>query len=87
MKTRKMTTLIGIQQEYIKTLNAGIARWSHYGHFGRIARAARHAAERRLRKIGFTNEKQIAQIIQDARDMALAERNGERQATLERNSE
>jgi hypothetical protein len=70
-------TLIGIQEEYIETLNAGMARWSHRkdgGHSHRIARGARHAAEKQLRKIGFTDEKQIAQVIQDARDMATLER-------------
>lgn len=67
-----MLTLIGIQEEYIETVNAGISRWSHRkdgGHAGRIARGARHAAEKKLRRIGFTTE-QIAQIIKDARDMA-----------------
>ncbi len=70
-------TLIGIQEEYVETLNAGMARWSHRkdgGHSQRISRGARHAAEKQLRKIGFTDEKQIAQIIQDARDMAALER-------------
>ena len=77
MKTTQTQTLIGIQEKYIETLNAGIARWSHRkdgGHASRISRGARHAAEKQLRKIGFTDEKQIAQIIQDARDMATLER-------------
>ena len=70
-------TLIGIQEQYIETLNAGIARWSHRkdgGHAGRIARGARHAAEKQLRRLGYQDEKQIAQIITDARDMATLER-------------
>lgn len=73
-------TLIGIQEDYIETINAGIARWSHRkdgGHASRISRGARHAAEKKLRKIGYTDDKQIAQIIQDARDMATLERNSD----------
>ena len=73
-------TLIGIQEEYVETLNAGLARWSHRkdgGHSHRIARGARHAAETQLRKLGFTDEKQIGQVIQDARDMATLERNSD----------
>ena len=71
-----MKTLIEIQQEYIDTLNAGIARWSHRkdgGHASRISRGARHAAEKNLRKLGYP-EQQIPQLIQDARDMAALER-------------
>ncbi len=70
-------TLIGIQEKYVETMNAGIARWSHRkggGHASRISRGARHAAEKSLRKLGYTDDKQIAQIIQDARDMAALER-------------
>jgi hypothetical protein len=73
-------TLIGIQEKYIETLNAGIARWSHRkdgGHASRISRGARHAAEKSLRKLGYSDDKQIAQIIQDARDMATLERNSD----------
>lgn len=72
-------TLIGIQTEYIETLNAGIARWSHRkngGHIHRIARGARHAAEKALRKLGFTDT-QIPQLIKDARDVAELERNSD----------
>jgi predicted Rdx family selenoprotein len=80
-KSMKNTqTLIGIQQEYIDTVNAGIARWSHRkkgGHAARISRGARHTAERKLHGLGFTDDKQIAQIIQDARDMATLERNAD----------
>ena len=75
MKTQE--TLMGIQETYIETLNAGIARWSHRkdgGHASRISRGARHTAEKRLRKLGYADDKQIAQIIQDARDMATLER-------------
>jgi hypothetical protein len=78
-------TLIGIQEEYIETVNAGIARWSHRkgtpglgtgvgGHADRISRGARHKAEGQLRRIGYADQKQIDQIIADARDMAALER-------------
>ena len=73
-------TLIGIQEQYIETLNAGLARWSHRkdgGHSSRISRGARHTAEKQLRKLGFSDQNQIAQIIQDARDMAALERNAD----------
>lgn len=75
-----MQTLIGIQQEYIETLNAGIARWSHRklgGHSSRISRGARHTAEKQLRKLGFADQKQIDQIVRDARDVAELERNAD----------
>ena len=75
-RTKTAKTLIGIQEEYIETLNAGIARWSHRkdgGHASRISRGARHAAEKSLRKLGYTDQ-QIPQLIQDARDMATLER-------------
>jgi uncharacterized membrane protein len=74
-----MPTLIAIQDEYVETLNLGIARWSHRkngGHVNRIARGARRKAEKRLRGIGF-NEQQISQIVKDARDMAELIRNAE----------
>ena len=75
-------TLIAIQDEYIETVNAGIARWSHRpknfgiggGHADRILRGATRRAETRLHKVGFTDKAQIAQVIRDARDMALLER-------------
>lgn len=73
----KNMTLIGIQQEYIDTLNAGIARWSHRkggGHSSRISRGARHAAEKKLRQLGYSDQKQIDQTVRDARDMASLER-------------
>lgn len=70
-------TLIEVQEQYIETLNAGLARWSHRkdgGHSSRISRGARHTAEKQLRKLGYADQKQIDQIIQDARDMASLER-------------
>ncbi len=75
MKSAK--SMIGIQEEYIETLNAGIARWSHRpdgGHSGRISRGARHQAEKELRKLGFDSQHTIDSIIQDARDMAALAR-------------
>ena len=78
MKTPQ--TLIRIQEQYIETLNAGIARWAHRkdgGHSDRISRGARHTAEKQLRRLGFSDQKQIDQIIKDARDMAVLERNSD----------
>lgn len=79
LKQAMAWTLIGIQEQYIETLNGGIARWPHRkegGHSSRISRGARHAAEKKLRKLGYT-ESQIDQIIRDARDMATLIRNSE----------
>lgn len=75
MKTQK--TLMGIQDEYIETINLGIDRWSHRkdgGHSSRISRGARTAAEKALRQLGY-DQKQIDQILKDARDMAALIRN------------
>lgn len=84
--TIKRQTLIGIQEEYIETINAGIERWQHSksrsafnpamgGHASRIAGGARRKAEKQLRRIGFTNQKEIDQVLKDARDMAELIRN------------
>jgi hypothetical protein len=72
-----MKTLIGIQDEYVETVNAAISRWSHRrdgGHSSRTRRAARRKAEKALGRLQFT-EAQIAAAIKDARDMAELERN------------
>jgi hypothetical protein len=75
---KRNNTLIGIQDEYVETVNAGIARWGHCrkayagdlgGHANRIAGGAARAARKRLAALGFTTE-QIALALQDARDMA-----------------
>ncbi len=69
-------TLIAIQDQYISTVNIGIARWSHRkngGHADRIKRGAFSRARISLRTIGF-NDSQIRQIIQDASEVALLER-------------
>ena len=72
-------TLTQIQEQYIETVNAGIARWSHRkngGHADRVRRGAFHQAEKQLNRLGF-NQDQIKQAIKDARDMAELERNAE----------
>jgi len=69
-------TLTQIQDQYIETVNAGIARWSHRkngGHADRVRRGAFHKAEKQLRSLGFS-QGQIAQAIKDARDVAELER-------------
>ena len=73
------TTLIAIQDEYIQTVNAGIARWSHRkdgGHSGRITSGAYRLAARKLQRLGMSTE-QIKQAIRDAKDMAELERNAQ----------
>ena len=72
-------TLIQIQKQYIETVNAGLARWSHRkdgGHSSRISRGAYHKAQKQLTALGFTQE-QTKQAIKDARDMAELERGAE----------
>ena len=83
-----MMTLIGIQDEFIATINIAWARWSHRkglfgdkrpgGHFPRIRGAAYRKATAALAKLTFTAT-QIKQILSDAEDMAELERN----ATME----
>lgn len=76
-------TLIGVQDEYTATVNAGFARWEHrkqsgshrMGHFNRIQGGARRKAEKQFRKLGFDDPKTIDYIIQQAKDMAELERN------------
>jgi plasmid replication initiation protein len=71
-----MKTIIQIQEQYIETVNAGIARWSHRkdgGHSGRITRGAKRKADNELAKMGFATAER-EQIIKDARDMAELER-------------
>ncbi len=79
-------SMITIQDEFVATVNAGFARWSHRkgtafqacgGHYSRIRGGAWKKAERELKKIGFTDPAQIKQIINDAEDMAKLERNAE----------
>lgn len=72
-------TIIEIQQAYIDTVNAGISRWSHRkdgGHASRIMRGARRKAESELAKLGFATAERD-QIIKDARDVAVLERNSD----------
>jgi hypothetical protein len=77
-KEAKATGLIGIQEEYVETVNAGIARWGHCrksyqgdlgGHANRISCGAYRLAAKKLMKLGFTQE-QIRVVLKDAWDMA-----------------
>jgi hypothetical protein len=81
-----MKTMIEVQEKYIERLDAALARWGHRkgtayqiagGHYNRIARKARHDAEAQLRKLGWTDQKQIDAVLNDARDMMLLERNAD----------
>jgi hypothetical protein len=76
------TTLIAVQSEYGERLNAARLRWGHCkgtayqvcgGHYNRIARKAGYDAERQLRRLGYSDPRQIAQVLKDARDMAELE--------------
>ena len=84
-QTPKATGLIGIQDEYVETVNAGIDRWSHArkrhawdlgGHANRIAHGAHTVAEKKLLKLGFSKE-QIRIVLKDAWDMASLIRHAE----------
>ena len=73
-------TIVSIQQQYIDTVNAGHARWSHRpngGHIRRIQRGAWNRAATALRKLGYTDQSDIAGIISQARDVAELERNAD----------
>lgn len=83
--TPKATGLIGIQDEYVETVNAGIARWSHRrkrdgwdlgGHANRILHGAHRVAAKKLTKLGFTQE-QIRVVLKDAWEMAALIRHAE----------
>lgn len=72
MKTAPKT-LIQIQDEYIAKVNAAAERWAHRKCGGQSRRSrigARHAAEKDLRKLGYTDEKQIDAIIDQAKEHA-----------------
>lgn len=79
-----MTTLIGIQEEYIATVNAAHSRWEHRkgangrpgGHYDRIRRGAFHKAQKALLALGFT-EAQARDAIHQALQMADLERNAQ----------
>jgi hypothetical protein len=81
-------SLIQIQDEFIETVNAGIARWSHRhdrkyprligGHADRIVAGAGRRARKELRTLGFT-EPQIDAAIRDASDMAELRRRSEQE--------
>ena len=70
--------LIGIQDEFVETVNAGIARWSHArkhysgdlgGHANRVYSGAHRVASKKLAKLGFSKQ-QIHVLLKDAWDMA-----------------
>jgi len=64
-----MQTMIAIQDDYIaKVLTCST------GHIRRVRRGARNAAFVKLAKMGYTTE-QCRQIVSDADDMAVLERN------------
>lgn len=70
-----MKTLIGIQDEYIRTVNDGAKRWAHRkdgGHIRRIRRGAHTKAFAALAKLGFSKEA-AERAIADAAEMAKLE--------------
>lgn len=87
LRTEPPKNLIAIQDEFVSTVNAGHARWSHRkgfewqkdrigGHYARIYRGAQNRAHKDLAKWGFTVE-QRAEIIRQAHEVAVLERNAE----------
>lgn len=82
----KIVTVMNVVDEYVATVNAGFARWSHRkgtkyqacgGHYSRIRGGAYKKAVAGLKKLGYTDEGQIRQIMKDADDLVLLERNAE----------
>jgi hypothetical protein len=80
----KLITVMTLVDEYVATVNAGFARWSHRkgtayqacgGHYSRIRGGAHKKAVAGLKKLGYTDEAQIRQIMKDADDLVLLERN------------
>lgn len=79
--------LMAIQDEFVATINAAHARWSHRkgfmwqkdrigGHYARVYHGAQRKAHKDLAKWGFTTE-QCAEIIRQAHEIAVLERNAE----------
>lgn len=71
-----MKTLIGIQDDYIATVNDGLARWAHSkrgGHVRRIRIGARRKAMKELRTLGFSEET-AKRAIDDASEVADLQR-------------
>ena len=67
-----MHNLIGLQEEYIDTVNSGIDRWAHRrdgGHARRIQRGANRRIRAKLARLGFS-EAEAEYALQQARDMA-----------------
>jgi hypothetical protein len=76
--TRPRKTLTELQDEFVETVNAGIARWSHRhklqwqvggGHANRIYHGAVSKLKGGLEKWDYTPD-QIEACTKDARDMA-----------------
>jgi len=67
-----MHNLIGLQDEYIETVNSGIDRWAHRrdgGHARRIQRGANRRIRAKLAKLGFSPE-EAEYALNQAREMA-----------------
>ena len=87
MYNRSMKAIKTVQtvvDEYVATVNAGLSRWSHRkgiqglaygvgGHARRIMHGAHSKAVKQMQRLGYTDQKQIAQIMKDARDLAELE--------------
>lgn len=74
-----MKTLIGIQDQYISTVNDAANRWAHSksgGHIRRIRIGARRKAIKELVALGFS-EKTAEQAIDDASEVADLQRMSE----------
>ena len=65
-KMANRLTLIQAQQRYIDRRNSSMT-----GHSRRTGNAAASQLWKYLQGIGITNERQIAAIVQDARDIAI----------------
>lgn len=81
-----MKTLIGLQDEYVATVNSAWARWQHRkglpymkgpgGHFPRVWSGARRRLRTELIQLGFTAD-QAQAALDDAEAIAQLERNAE----------
>jgi hypothetical protein len=82
-----MKTLTAIQDQFIQRINAAHSRWSHRkgfewqkdcigGHYGRVYYGAQKEAHKQLSKYGFSIAQRM-EIIKQAHDVAILERNAE----------
>ena len=77
-----MKTVMTLVDEYVKTVNGGIARWSHRpqtkwslgGHADRIIHGANRKLRKQLATLGYTEKKHIDQVVKDAWDLAELQR-------------